>query len=65
MNVDATISRIVDSYRLLLKRSVLEESISVHEELQISNASGTVILNSQALLEIIQELRLKLILLKQ
>ena len=64
MDCDAIISRIIDSYRLLLKRSVLEESISVHEELQISNATGTLILNSQSLLEIIQELRLKLAILR-
>jgi len=60
MDSDAIVSRIVDSYRLLLKRSVLEESISIHEELQIGNATGTIIFNSQSLLEIIQELRLKL-----
>ena len=65
MDVAAITSRIIDSYRLLLKRSVLEESLSVHEELQISNATGTIIFNSQSLLDIIQELRLKLLLFKQ
>lgn len=59
--VDTNISRLVESYRLLLKCSVVEKSLSPHTHLQLSTASANIVLHGHSLLDQINELRLQVV----
>jgi hypothetical protein len=61
--LDVNISRLVDSYRTLLKKSMVEEdSMSRHEDLQCATASASIIHHAQRILDQIAELRMQIVL---
>jgi hypothetical protein len=60
--VDMNISRLVESYRILLKGGLLEKSMAPHNQLQLSTAAANISYHSHALLDQVNELRLQIVL---
>jgi hypothetical protein len=60
--VDMNVTRMVESYRILLKGGVIEKSLPPHTGLQLSAAASNIVFHSHALLDQVNELRLQLIL---
>jgi hypothetical protein len=56
--VDSHISALVESYRTLLKKGQIEETVEQHAALQINTAVSNIVFHSNALLDQIMELRL-------
>jgi hypothetical protein len=61
-SVDGHVSRLIDSYRLLLQKAVVEDTVGPQLELQLETVSSNVIYHAHALLDKIHELKLELLL---
>ena len=61
-DLDTNISKLIDAYRTLLKKSELSSTVGIHEELQVSTATASISFHCQALLDQINELKLQIIL---
>jgi len=61
-DIDTNISKLIDAYRTLLKKSQLSNTIGIHEELQINTATASISFHCQALLDRINDLKLQIIL---
>lgn len=60
--VDMNVSRLVESYRILLKGGIIEKSVPPHATLQLATASSNIVFHSHSLLDQINELRVQIIL---
>ena len=57
------ISRLVDCYRTLLKKAMIEgDDVSRHEELQCSTAANSIVHHAQCILDQISEMRMQVVL---
>ncbi len=63
-NVDATTARLVESYRMLLRKGVIEDSVEPQAELQMDTAVSNIAFHTQNLLNQINELRMQIIMQK-
>ena len=60
--VDGTTARLVESYRMLLRKGVIEDSVEPQTELQMNTAAANIAYYSQSLLDQINELRMEILL---
>ena len=58
--VDQNVTRLVESYRILLKSGVVDKSLAPHAQLQLQTATSNVVFHSHALLDQVNELRLQI-----
>ena len=58
--VDMNVTRMVESYRILLKGGMIEKSLPPHSQLHLSTAATNIVFHSHALLDQVNELRLQL-----
>ena len=61
--ITLNVSRLVDSYRTLLKKATIEgDDASRHEELQCSTAATSIVHHAQCILDQISEIRMQVVL---
>jgi hypothetical protein len=63
--VDTDLHKLIDSYKVLLKKCVVNKSLGIHEQFEVEASATNIVYHCQHLLDIVYQLKTMLILQQQ